>query len=175
MSDSGVTIRVAEPAPPRPVDVVVCERSQRYAIAARGALGSMTRLVETRTFDDAWQHLLAAPQAVFLLEVDPQRAPQVIALLARVQTELPQVLVVACLAKATPAWELLLREAGASMVLRVPWRLPMFAAWLRRHLALAPQPASTAYEQIWSRLPWSAAEAPDTDGDFHELMSGTNG
>ena len=173
MSDHGFAIRSTASTSPSQADVVVCEQSQRYAVAARLTLGSLARIVETRTFDDAWQRLLAAPHGVLLLEVDPQRAPQVIALLARLQTELPRVLVVACLVKATPAWELLLREAGAAIVLRVPWRLPVFGPWLRQHLALAPQPKSTLHEQIWSRLPWSAAEAPDTDGQTNELMPGS--
>lgn len=173
MLDNGLAIGTSFSASPSEVDVVVCEQSQRYTIAARLALGGMARIAETRTLDDAWQRLQTAPHGVLLLEVDPQRAPQVISLLTRLQTELPRVLVVACLAKATPAWELLLREAGAAIVLRVPWRLPAFAPWLRRHLALAPQPKSSLHEQIWSRLPWSAAEAPDTDGHTDELMPGS--
>ncbi len=173
MSDHGFAIRSTASTSPSLADVVVCEQSQRYAVAARLTLGSTARIAETRNFDDAWQRLLAAPHGILLLEVDPQRAPQVISLLARLQTELPRVLVVACLVKATPAWELLLREAGAAIVVRVPWRLPVFGPWLRRHLALAPPPKSTLHEQIWSRLPWSAAEAPDTDGHTNELLPGS--
>lgn len=173
MLDNGSAIRTLATTPPNQADVIVCEQTQRYAIAARLTLGNMARIVETRTLDDAWQRLQSARHGVLLLEVDPQHAPQVISLLTRLQTELPRVLVVACLAKATPAWELLLREAGAAIVLRVPWRLPVFGPWLRRHLALAPQPKSTLHEQIWSRLPWSAAEAPDTDGHTDELMPGS--
>jgi hypothetical protein len=144
--------------------VVVCERSPRWSVAMRAVLERGAKVVETRGLDDAWQQLQSAPHGALLIEIEPQRSPQQVALLVRIQTELPNVMIIACVASASPDWELLLREAGAAVVLRTPRRLPGIAPWLRRHLARAPQQKVKLRERIWDGLPWpeTARPAPDS-------------
>jgi hypothetical protein len=145
------------PSPPLAptVALVVCERTQRWAAAARQAkLGA--KVVETRTTDDAWRELANDRHGVLLIECDASRAPQVVALLARVQAELPEVLVVAGASEPSAEWEMLLREAGAAAVLASPRRVAEIAPWLARHLAAAPVPEISVRERVWQSLPWPA-------------------
>jgi CheY-like chemotaxis protein len=153
------------PTPPAESgSVVVCERGTRWAVAVRALLESGAKVVETRGLDDAWQQLQTTPHGALLIEIEPQRSPQQVALLVRIQTELPHVMIIACVASASPDWELLLREAGAAVVLRTPRRLPGVAPWLRRHLARVPQRKLNLRERIWDHLPWPEAARPAPDG-----------
>ena len=136
--------------------VVVCERTPRWSIVARQWLPGI-RLVDVRTLEDVLPMLQQASHSVLLLDVESRQAPQTISLLVRIQTELPDVMGIACVANASSAWELLLREAGAALVLRSPRRLPQIAPWLLRHLASAPQQKLSPQERLWGQLPWPEA------------------
>ncbi len=154
--------RIRESLPPlaTTATIVVYERAPHWSVAARQML-QPAKVAEVRTLEDAWGALQSAPYSGLLLEVEPQRAPQMVSLLVRVQTELPAVMSIACVAEASPAWELLLREAGAALVLRAPRRLQQVSAWLLRHLAAAPQEKSSTRQRLWNQLPWpEAATAP---------------
>ena len=102
------------PSPPlaSSAAIVVYERTQRRSVAARQTLGPDVKVVEIRVLDDIWPALAAAPHGVLLIEVESKRAPQIVALLVRGQTEMPQVLPIACVTQASPDWELLLRDAS---------------------------------------------------------------
>lgn len=138
---------------PATAALVTCEREGAWAGACRRLLPSLP-LIETRTLDDAWSGLQRHPHGVLLVELTPERAPQIVSLLVRVQLELPGVLTVACGARVQGAWERLLREAGVALVVSAPWRLHQAASLLRRHLAQAPHPPHSLREQIWQSLPW---------------------
>jgi hypothetical protein len=137
--------------------VVVCEKAGLWAAAWRRELSPLISLVETRFPDDAWRQLEVWPQGVLALEIRPQSAPQMVAMLTRAQTELPQVLCVAHLPETMADWELLVREAGAAAVVFTPRRLASAADLAERHLARAPRPQLSLREQVWRQLPWNAS------------------
>lgn len=155
------------PRLPATAALVICEREGAWAGACRRFLPGPP-LVETRTLDDAADAVRRYPHGVLMVELAPQRAPQIVSLLVRVQLEHSGVLTVAC-GGVKGAWERLLREAGAALVVPSPWRMHQAAPLLRRHLRRAPHPPQPLREQIWQRLPWQesrtlppAASGPGT-------------
>lgn len=143
--------------------IVVLERVPRWSLVAR-QLFAGAKLTGLRSLEDVLPTVQMAPHAVLLLEVPRERAPQIVSLLVRLQTEFPHVMPIACVASVSPSWELLLREAGAALVLRSPQRLRQIAPWLRRHLLQAPQPKLSLREHLWSQLPWPDAAATASPG-----------
>lgn len=148
-----------QPAEPLPATagLVVCESTGGWGAAWRRELTAGVPIVETRHLDAAVAELERFPHGVFAFELREQVAPQLIALLARLQTHRPDVLCVAHVVTGLRHWEMLLREAGAKMVLRRPLEVVSAAAAVEMHLARAPQPPLTMRERVWRRLPWSAA------------------
>jgi hypothetical protein len=146
-------------APTITAGIVVCEKTNLWASAWRRELSPLVAVAETRFLDDAWRQLEAWPHGVLALEVRPQTAPQAIALLARAQAELPQVLCVVHLPETMAEWELLAREAGAAHVVYSPRRLDAAVSLAERHLARAPRPERSVRERIWQQLPWGAVGA----------------
>jgi hypothetical protein len=134
--------------------VIVCERDTRWASGVRLFVEPKTRIVETRTTNDAWQRLWDAQYGLLVLEVDAQRASAALALMVRVQAELPNIMIIAGTPQASVEWELLLREAGASLVLSTPPKLLGLKRWIHRHLDAAPQVNKPFHERIWDHLPW---------------------
>ncbi|HTN74087.1 MAG TPA: hypothetical protein VL096_02525 [Pirellulaceae bacterium] len=145
---------------PPTAGLVVCEKSGQWAQAWRRELGSGTRVVEARFVDDAWQQLQRFPHGALAMELRAEQSPQLVALLARVQAERPHVLCVAHLTSESPAWELLLREAGALAIIASPRRMATAVTMLHKHLARAPQPNLSFREAIWRQLPWSETPLP---------------
>jgi hypothetical protein len=136
--------------------MVVCERAPRYAIALRRLFPGV-KLIETRHLEEAAAALLAAPEALLVIDVEARKTPQAVALLSELQAEQRQVRTIAGVAQVTPQWELLLREAGASLVISSPRSLERFQPWMRRHLARTTEPKLTLRERVWRRLPWPTA------------------
>lgn len=138
--------------------ITVYERSPRWALAVRqSSLG--TKIVELRVLDDIIPAMQGNRFGILLLEVAPKRAPQIVSLLVRLQTEFPHVMTIACVAAASPRWEALLREAGAALVVASPRQLLRVVPWMTRHLQRAPIPKLNLREQLWSQLPWPEAAA----------------
>lgn len=147
--------------------LVVWESDAHWGPLWRRELTAAVPLVAVRHVDDAWAGLQRWPHGALAVELSQTQAPQTIALLARIQAELPSVLCVVHLPADFSGWELLVREAGATLIVRSPWQLTVVAPQLSRHFGRAPQPAVSFREEIWRRLPWresaSATTHPTTE------------
>lgn len=136
--------------------LIVCEKTNRWAAAFRGALREgKVRIVETRSPGQCEEALRSAPASLAAVEVSTGTLEAVMELLERASRAWPAARIVALLDSGTESAEPLLREAGAVEVLTTTREAPALVRLARRHLALAP-PADLGLRQtIAARLPWA--------------------
>lgn len=136
---------------------ILCEKSSRWAIAARRALGKRSDvLVETRSLTQCSRELTASPSSLVAIETTPDNLENVVALLLLQSRRFDGAKCVLVGDDALHLAEPLLREAGAVAVFSSPRQAPQLARIALRHLAHAPPADLPLVEAIWDRLPWRA-------------------
>ena len=142
--------------------LILCERTGRWAVAFRRALGGRcTAVKESRSLAACAAHLVEQPASVVAVEVTAANLERVLAAVPAWQRRHPQCRFVALLAEELAAAEELLREAGAVDVLHRAREVPQAAKLVVRHLDAAPADDVPLEQAIVSRLPWpKGAAAP---------------
>ena len=135
--------------------LILCEKTSRWAIAARRALGGRSGvLVETRSMVQCERELAAAPASLVALETTAEGLKQISTFLLSQTHRYGRARFVALADESLAASEPLLREAGAAAVYTSPRQARRLAATALRHLAHAPPADLPLAEAIWNRLPW---------------------
>lgn len=143
-----------------PARLVVCERSGRWAVALRQALGPAAGdLTETRSVSDAWDLLARCPASFVVAELDSATADLLLARLAWLQRDFPLARVAIVAARSWRRYEWLLRAAGAIDFVVSPRAIAPLAQAITRHLRHAPQPRLSLTDRIWTELPWATRGA----------------
>ncbi len=140
--------------------LVICERTGRWAVAFRRALGKgRASIKESRSLAACAAQLAAQPAAVVALEVTSANLDRVLTLVPAWQRRHPQCRFVALVAQElAPAGDLL-REAGAMAVLHGARDVSQAARLVERHVAALPAEDLALEQSILSRLPWSKGAA----------------
>lgn len=134
--------------------LIVCEKTGRWAVALRRALGGRPRVYETRSLAECWDELAASPASWLALEASEANLDKLWGRLATLGHRFPLACAMVCGQRAIAPYEWLLREAGAVHAVFSPRELGGAARLAVRHLAQAPEPTQSPRERIWSRLPW---------------------
>ena len=136
--------------------VIVCEKSGRWAVAFRRALGKQSALVkETRSLPGCGRELAARPASVVAVEVAEGNLEAVIAALTDWSRRFPVSRVMSLMDPQLAGSELVLREAGAMIVLHSPRELAAAMQFVHRHLAQAPAADLPLEQAAWASLPWA--------------------
>jgi ActR/RegA family two-component response regulator len=134
--------------------LIVCERTDRWAIALRRELTDAgVRVWETRTLFDCWNELAQSPASFVVLELGAD-VDGLLHRIARLSREYPMARAAVTADRSLAAYEWLMREAGAIHFVCSPRRVGLLARLACRHLAEAPQPQQDFAERIWANLPW---------------------
>jgi hypothetical protein len=136
--------------------LILCERTGRWAVAFRRALGvRRTAVTETRSLAACTARLSEQPASVVAVEVTAANLERVLAAVPAWQRRHPQCRFVALVAEELAAAEDLLREAGAVDVLHRAREVPQAARLVVRHMDAAPADGVPLEQAIASKLPWS--------------------
>ena len=151
-----------------PLPLILLERTGGWAGALRRELGERpVRLVETRSFDECWQQLAAAPAALVAWELTAANLPQMVRSLLRLDRDFPGAAAIVMAERRLAAAQGLLREAGALHFVTSPRSLgPVAEIVRRRAVAQAesqghPAPISAVIgwdnllDEIAAGLPWA--------------------
>ena len=139
--------------------IILCEKSSRWAIALRRALGAdAPLLIETRSLAECGRELAARPASLIVVECTVENLEHAALAIADLAGRYPQCRVAGASAPALRPAEPLLREAGAISVVHSPRQARTLSRLAMRHLARAPQPVLSVREAILERLPWSRWE-----------------
>ena len=136
-------------------NVVVCEKTGRWAAAIRRMLGPAFSLCETRSWPACLQELRARTAALVAIEVLPENAEAVSRRLAELTKHTRHVYAILLADRSLQNVEWLLREAGAVHVLFSPREIIRVRPMWERLRAQLPPSRTTFREQVWSRLPWA--------------------
>jgi hypothetical protein len=164
------------------IDLLVCERTGRWAAALRVAVARQAgissrepRIYETRSLEELAERLETRPLSLALLEVHLSTLGKLLSCLADHSRRFPRVRFVALLDDAlgiAASREIkqpsgssqdvvaALLEAGAVDFAHSPRRLQHVFALAERHAAIAadanrqPNPAQSIADWAWSQLPW---------------------
>ena len=141
--------------------LIVCEKTGRWAAALRRALQTPgEEVISVRGFPQCWSAFTAAPASLAVVEVTADNLERTSEFLVRA-AEFPQARLAVIVSRELAAAELLLREAGAAVVLTTLAQAPGLAQLFVRHQQLAPAVQRTFQELVAERLPWPAlASAP---------------
>jgi len=139
--------------PSLPGCCIVCERSNRWAVALRRAMPEVA-LRETRTLDECRAELDLAPAGVVAVEFTAVRADETAAFIVEVARRFPSARIVVLADRGLAANEWLLRELGAAAWTDSPRELAAIVEVTRRHLESAAAPRPGLREQMLARLPW---------------------
>ena len=145
------------------IALIVMERSGEWAAALRQRLErSQVRLFETRTLDECWRRLVEQPTPLAAIELTADNVRPLMAMLLRLQDELPEVRAIVMAKRQLAEYESLIREAGAIHFLVSPRSLGDVAELVRRRQAqLEASAASRTGDlddpraEILANLPWS--------------------
>jgi hypothetical protein len=141
--------------------LIVCEKSSRWAVAFRRALGRRHRVVaESRSLADCRRQLAEHSGSVAALETTTTNLEAVLKQLPAWSREFPSARFLVLADRELVAAEPLLREAGALEVLLSTSDVARAAKPALRRLALAAPERLSWREAIESRLPWAAWATP---------------
>ena len=138
---------------PLPGCCIVCERTNRWAVALRRAMPEAP-LRETRTLDECRAELDLAPAGVVALELTAAKADETADFVTEVVRRYPSARVAVLADRGLGEHEWLLRELGAVAWTDSPRELAAIVEVARRHLASAVAPRPGLREQMLARLPW---------------------
>ena len=134
--------------------LLLCERTHRWAIAFRRALGEAATVGETRTIEHAGERLAASPDLAIAVDATAFAPETLLPAIARWSEAGSVVLVLAAPALADA--ELVFREAGAIHVVYSPRQLGPAVEILRRRQSRLPSRKTneTPESPFQPRLPW---------------------
>ena len=143
--------------------LIVMERSGDWAAALRLWLEPLeVRLFETRMMDECWHRLVEQPAALAALELTADNVRPLLAMLLRLDDELPEVRAIVMAERRLATYGELVREAGAIHFVVSPRSLGDVAELARRRIgqldASAPLGLSDLEDpraRIVADLPWS--------------------
>lgn len=142
--------------------VILCEKSGRWAAALRRALGKqLVPMAETRSIAQCGAALRSAPASLVALEVTSANLDAALGLIVHARREDSAARIVVLLDAGAESAESLLREAGGMDVLLTPRDASRLAGLAVRHLALAPRQELGLRQQIAERLPWKRSQTPE--------------
>jgi uracil-DNA glycosylase len=137
---------------------IVCERSEKWAVALRLPLQVVGhRVVETRSLDDCWNEVAASPASLVGVEATATNLESLVPWMRRLAAAFPQARVVVLGSRGLEAAEWLLREAGAVHVVFSPRQWQPLVRIAQRHLGTVSCPDDSDRQRIWRRLPWADA------------------
>ncbi len=135
--------------------LIVCEKSNRWAIALRSVLASSRiPVVETRSWPDAWHALQEVPRSVVAIELRRGNLVEIVRGLVLMRCDAPQAAAIVLGDPSLASAEWTLREAGAVHFVTSPRNLTPVASLVLRLLTTAELPSPNEREAIWERLPW---------------------
>jgi len=141
----------------RKAELIVCERTGRWATALRRELGNRPiRVHETRSLTECWHLLAENPAGFAVVELADRVLDELLGRMSRLETDFPFVRVAVVADRALADYERLIREAGAVHFTCSPRLLRPLAELAARHLDQVPEPDRSPAETIWSTLPWKA-------------------
>lgn len=153
------------PLPPKPVEWVVCERTNRWVSALRMALTNSDRsfrIRELRHIAELDRELAERPDAVVALEVRRDNFAELVAWLAAARKRHHHARAVALVDRSidTHASEVqdLLVEAGAEAIATSPRKLSSAIALAAKHVEIAGKSAESSplLAAAWTTLPWQS-------------------
>ena len=137
---------------------IVCERSEKWAVALRLPLKLVGhRVVETRSLDDCWNEVVASPASLVGVEATTTNLESLVPWMQRLTAAFPRARVVVLGSRGLEAGQWLLREAGAVHVVFSPRQWQPVVRIAQRHLGVVPCPDDSERQRIWRRLPWADA------------------
>ena len=137
--------------------LIVCEKTNRWAMALRAALGrSPLQVVETRGLTACDAALAEAPASLVAIEITAANLEPAVDFVVQAGRRFPRALFVALVAEETADSERLMQEAGAVDVIGSVLNAPRVARVARRHFALAPPQELDVHELVRQRMPWAA-------------------
>lgn len=142
--------------------LIVCERTGRWAVAFRRALGKREiAILESRSLSACESPLAENPAAIVAVEATASNLEAVLVALPKWQRRFADCRIIVLAAAELAAAEHLLREAGAMSVLYSTRHVPAAANLVVRHGARCPATEQPLESLIQNRLPWQrAASAP---------------
>jgi hypothetical protein len=141
------------------VYLIVCERTGRWAVALKRALGDELKLIETRSLPACAAELSRDPSTVVAVEVTSLNLEAVLASLAAWQRYFPRSRAIALGDESLTVADHLLREAGAALVLHSTREVARAAKLVQCHAARIPAPDLPLEQAIHKRLPWAGRAA----------------
>jgi hypothetical protein len=158
-------------------EIVVYERSGRWAVALRQTLNAAARaatqsaqsqrtrlhdgrpagdvrVVETRSADECLAALADAPQAFVALELAEATCDAALELLRSTAERFPAARAVVLADRELASYEWLARELGAAHFVCSPRKLRAVARLAEAHWRCTPEPEIGVVERIWASLPW---------------------
>jgi len=135
--------------------IVVCEKTGRWAVAIRRALGGATGLGETRSWTACLREARSRPGALVAVEITPENAEAACLRLTELSLNSPQISVIVLADRRLRPTEWVFREAGAVSVLFSPDELVRLRPLWQRFVDRLPVVQTPFREQVWSRLPWT--------------------
>ncbi len=137
---------------------IVCERSEKWAVALRLPLQVVGhRVVETRSLDDCWNEVVASSASLVGVEATATNLESLVPWMRRLAAAFPRARVVVLGSRGLEAGEWLLREAGAVHVVFSPRQWQPLVRIAQRHLGAVSCPDDSDRQRIWRRLPWADA------------------
>jgi hypothetical protein len=147
------------------IELVVCERSSRWASALRlsfAASGTPFRLRETRHLEELAVELAERPACLAAIEFDHTNFAAALAELTVIRKKFPDVRTIALLDRSLMSEFAAVRdavvEAGAAAVAASPRGLNSILALSERHAATkrTKDDGMPLVARIWATLPWQA-------------------
>lgn len=137
--------------------VIVCERTGKWARAIASHLPTSAGLREVRGLAACKVELASAGASLIAIELQPDRLPQLLLLLAELPGRFPRARAVVLASGELAALEAGLREAGAVHWVESTRRAAEVGRLAARHLAQVASELGDAQGEIWQRLPWDPA------------------
>src|SRR5262245_15987030 len=135
--------------------VILCDRSGRWAHGLARRLPPGLRLWQVRSLAECTDRLTAAPTSLVALEVTTATLSGVVAWLEALPRRFPLARSLALAEPKLCCFEWLLREAGVVHWLTSPRELSTLRPLVQRHVARLPASRATLAQQVWDSLPWA--------------------
>lgn len=136
--------------------VIVCERTGKWARALARHLPADAELREVRGIAACRAELAAAGASLIAIELQPDRLPQLVALLAELPRRFPRARAVVLASPELSGLEASLREFGAVHWVVSTRQFSGVGQLVARHLARSANVVpDSAENEIWQRLPWA--------------------
>jgi hypothetical protein len=137
--------------------VIVCERTGKWARAIAPHLPASARLQEVRGLAACTVELAAASASLIAVELQPDRLPQLWLFLAELPRRFPRARAVVLASDALAPLEANVREAGAVHWVESTRRAEEVGRLAARHLTRFAPDRDGIQGEIWQRLPWDPA------------------